>query len=476
MKEQIKNYDTDIQRLYLQMLLHDAETFVRVQSIFDPESFDRSLRPTAEFINLHVNEYKVLPTLEQVQATTSIKFDRIDGITPAHLDWLMDEFETFARHKALERAIIASADMLEKGHYGDVENKIKAAVQIGLTKDIGTNYFEDPRGRLTGLRDGNGQISSGWTEIDHALYGGLNRGELTIWAGGSGSGKSLLMQNLSLNWVLAGLNGIYFTLELSEALCSMRLDSMVAEVSSRDVFKRIDDVELKVRMTGKKSGALQIKYMPSGSSCNDFRSYIKEYTTRTGHKPDFVAIDYLDLCSPNNKSVDPGNLFVKDKYVSEEMRNLAKELNAICITGSQLNRAAVEEVEFDHSHIAGGMSKINTADNVIGIFTSRAMRERGLYQVQFMKTRSSNGVGRKVELEFDTETLRIKNSSNNNSQTASATLYQNIKTRSTVTADPGTTFNTGSDSPGAAWDEPVGKITATTSSSRLKQMLGNLNQ
>ena len=79
------------------------------------------------------------------------------------------------------------------------------------------------------------------------------------------------------------------------------------------------------------------------------------------------------------------------------MRNLAKEFNCLCITGSQLNRAAVEEVEFDHSHIAGGISKVNTSDNVIGIFTSRAMRERGLYQVQFMKTRSSAGVGKKVE-------------------------------------------------------------------------------
>jgi len=72
-----------------------------------------------------------------------------------------------------------------------------------------------------------------------------------------------------------------------------------------------------------------------------------------------------------------------------------------------LNRGAVEEVEFDHSHIAGGLSKINTADNVFGIFTSRAMRERGRYQLQLMKTRSSSGVGMKVDLEFNVETLRI---------------------------------------------------------------------
>jgi proteasome assembly chaperone (PAC2) family protein len=67
----------------------------------------------------------------------------------------------------------------------------------------------------------------------------------------------------------------------------------------------------------------------------------------------------------------------------------------------------VEEVEFDHSHISGGLSKIQTADNVIGIFTSQAMRERGRYQVQFMKTRSSSGVGQKVDLAFDIAGLRI---------------------------------------------------------------------
>ena len=52
------------------------------------------------------------------------------------------------------------------------------------------------------------------------------------------------------------------------------------------------------------------------------------------------------------------------------------------------HNCAVDEVEFDHSHISGGLSKIQTADNVFGIFTSRAMRERGRYQLQLMKTRS----------------------------------------------------------------------------------------
>ena len=44
----------------------------------------------------------------------------------------------------------------------------------------------------------------------------------------------------------------------------------------------------------------------------------------------------------------------------------------------------------------------------MGIYTSGPMRERGQYQLQFMKTRSSSGVGMKVDLEFDNNSLRIR--------------------------------------------------------------------
>jgi replicative DNA helicase len=272
---------------------------------------------------------------------------------------------------------------------------------------MGTDYFADPRNRLMQLKSNNGQNSTGWPCMDQKLYGGFNRGELQIFAGGSGSGKSLFMQNLAVNWSQAGLNGVYVTLELSEGLCSMRIDSMMTETNSRDIFKSIDDIEMKVRMLSKKAGKLRIKYMPAQSTVNDLRAYCKELEIQTKSKIDFLCVDYLDLLMPVSAKVSPSDLFVKDKYVSEELRNLAKELNVLFVTASQLNRSAVEEIEFDHSHISGGISKINTADNVFGIFTSRSMRERGQYQLQLMKTRSSSGVGQKIELAFDLETLRI---------------------------------------------------------------------
>jgi hypothetical protein len=217
---------------------------------------------------------------------------------------------------------------------------------------------------------------------------------------------------------------------------------------------------------------------------------LKEYQIQTGKKVDFVMIDYLDLLMPVSAKVSPNDLFVKDKYVSEELRNLAKELSILMVTASQLNRSAVEEIEFDHSHISGGISKINTADNVFGIFTSRAMKERGKYQIQCMKSRSSTGVGQKIDLEYNIDTMRITDAGGEdgdnafNSRKPSSNIMDSIKARAQVTAS-----NTSEDSePPKKWERPTGtpawekgpqdtgKISADVQSAKLKQLLGQIKK
>jgi hypothetical protein len=131
----------------------------------------------------------------------------------------------------------------------------------------------------------------------------------------------------------------------------------------------------------------------------------------------------------------------------------------------------VEEIEFDHSHISGGLSKIQTADNVFGIFTSRAMRERGRYQLQLMKTRNSGGVGQKIDLEFDLDTLRISDcdddddsgNSNTYNQSGSSSAIADVLKRSSTTS---------TSQPDAGTTAP--KIKAEADSTKLKQFLNNL--
>jgi replicative DNA helicase len=426
-----KEYTLELQKLFLEFLAQDKDLFVRVNGILSPEYFDRSLRKTVSFVKEHAEGYGALPTHEQILALTGLELRGLgDGVDQRHKDWFVDEFEQFCKHKALEAAILRSADLLEKGEFGAVEKLVKDAVQLGLAKHMGTDYWASPADRIETVRNNRGGISTGWKAIDSKLYGGFNKGELNIFAAASGGGKSLFLQNLALNWAIAGYNVLYISLELSEELCSMRLDSMLTGYNTKDVFRNVEDVDLKVRMTGKKAGRLQIVQLPNGITVNDLTSYMREYEVKTGVKVDAMLLDYLDLMMPAQRKVPPSDLFIKDKFVSEELRNFAVEHQLLFATASQLNRAAVEEIEFDHSHISGGLSKIQTADNVIGIFTSQAMRERGRYQVQFMKTRSSSGVGQKVDLEFDREGLRITDLEEDAADSETATtssIYDKLK-------------------------------------------------
>jgi len=405
-----KEYTVEMQKLFLQMMITNAELYTRVMNIMNAENFDKSLRPVAELFKEHTTKYSVLPDSTQIKALTGQEIDVIPELVQGHYDWFFEEFEAFTRRQELERAILKAADLLEKGEFEPVEKLIKDAVQISLQKDMGTDYFFDPAGRINKYFNSGGQVSTGWPQLDKILYGGFSRGELNIFAGGSGSGKSLVMMNIALNWLQTGMSGVYVTLELSEELTSLRTDAMLTNMGTKDIRRDIGSTELKVKMVGKKSGQYRVKALPAQSNVNDIRAYLKEVQIQTGIKIDFVMIDYLDLVMPVSVKVNPNDQFIKDKYVAEELRNLAKEMGILMVTASQLNRTAVDEIEFDHSHIAGGISKINTADNVFGIFTSRSMRERGKYQIQCMKSRSSTGVGQKIDLDYNVETMRISDS------------------------------------------------------------------
>ena len=461
------------------MILQDAESYVRVQNIYNPDNFDRSIRAAAEFVKQHSVDHGTLPSATQIAATTGIKLQKLDEFNDGHQAWFLEEFESFTKRQELERAILKAADLLEKGEYDPVEKLIKDAVQISLTKDMGTDYFADPAGRINKYFNSGGQVSTGWPQLDRLLYGGFSRGELNIFAGGSGSGKSLVMMNIALSWLQAGLSGVYVTLELSEELTSLRTDAMLTSMSTKDIRKDIDTTELKVKMIGKKSGQYRVKGLPAQSNINDIRSYLKEVQLQTGIKVDFVMVDYLDLLMPVSVKVNPNDQFIKDKYVAEELRNLAKELNVLLVTASQLNRSAVEEIEFDHSHIAGGISKINTADNVFGIFTSRAMKERGKYQIQCMKSRSSTCVGQKIDLEYNIETMRItdEGGDENGYNKSQSSIMESIKARSqTKTTDA--TDSSAPWEPAAStrgrYSDDTSKVTADVQSSKLKQMLGKI--
>jgi hypothetical protein len=98
------------------------------------------------------------------------------------------------------------------------------------------------------------------------------------------------------------------------------------------------------------------------------------------------------------------------------------------------------------------------------------MRERGKYQIQCMKSRSSTGVGQKIDLDYNIETMRITDPGEEAGPVnsfARGNLLDDIKAKSS--------FAKTLDSESQDYnDNDVGKITADVQSAKLKQLLGKI--
>ena len=116
-----KEYTAELQKLFLEMMLQDAQSFVRVQNIYNAENFDRSLREAAKFVESHSNQFKTLPTAEQVKAVTGVDLKHVPDLTEDHYDWFMKirnfmttnvESEKFSTRSIYDAATLLFNDFL----------------------------------------------------------------------------------------------------------------------------------------------------------------------------------------------------------------------------------------------------------------------------------------------------------------------------------------------------------------------------
>ena len=421
-KVKVDRFGFEQQRLFIEVLIADQNLMDRCRDIIRADYFDAKLREPMRSVIEHVEKYGEVPSLEILNSLIrGVSFEARDAeFVAAHTSWFLDEFEAFCKHKGMGSTLLDSVEELERvagdgeDPTGMIEQRVREAAGIGLPKNLGYEHFVESRSRLERIREVGDRTSTGWKDIDRTLHGGVHKGELNIFAGASGSGKSLFLQNLALNWVFMGLNVVYVTLELTEDLCSLRFDSMTTEWPMSDIIKNLDDVVGAISKVKRSAdpplGRLRVVKMPSGTSSNAVRAFMKECEIRDGMEIHAVVVDYMGLMEPARRMTSQrDNAFNNDKYVSEELRDLAVEADVLFATASQLNRESINADDVNQSHIAGGISKINTADNVIYIVEKRVAdgEEFGTYTVKFVKTRSSSGEGRFVKLKYGAVSLRI---------------------------------------------------------------------
>lgn len=392
------------QKLLLEYLISSNDVYAMCSSILDPNYFDPELKKVAKFMDEYYGKYHTIPKPEQVGAETDVELTS-HVLTKDQIQYCANEVEAFCKRRALEKAVLGAGPLIEKGDYGQVETLVKNAITVSLNRELGTQYFENPEDRI--LKRPVQRYSTGYKKMDRLLAGGFARKEIFLVSANSGGGKSITMANFGLNLMMQQLNVLYLTLELSEDLTSRRYDSLITGIPAVLWAQKSRDIITKIETLKSKLGKLVIKHMPAGTRTNDIRGYLKEFELQFGYVPDVIIVDYLDLMSPNER-VSADNVFEKDKRSSEQLRDILFDYDMIGITASQQNRSAITAIELNQSHIAGGISKINTTDVYVSIILTDAMKNAGEIGFHFLKTRNSDGVGHQVYLGWNNKTLRIE--------------------------------------------------------------------
>ncbi len=401
------------QRIVLSALCNNRDLMSLCSSILKASYFDPSLKKTVKFILEYFEKYKDVPKLQVVRAETGAVLEDIGNVSKSEMKFVADEIESFCQNRAMTEAILMGPELLQKGDFGKILSVLKDATTVGLQKDLGINYFEDPETRLKRSLVDEPKISTGIPELDDAIGGGIGRQELLLFAANSGGGKSMTMLNVGKNLLAQGYNGIYISLEMSESLVSKRLDSMITRIAQENLLKEMTKAAAVIENNANKMGKFRIKRMPENrTNINTIRSYLQQLEQSTGFVPDFIIVDYIDIMG-TTMNVSYENLFVKDKYVTEEVRSLGFDFNCMMISASQLNRTAIEADKLNHAHIQGGLSKIQTSDYVVAIKQDDLMRSTGEIVLEILKSRNSRGVGKRMLLEWDPVSLTINSTASN---------------------------------------------------------------
>lgn len=406
--------DEDAQRLYINSMISSPDLFARVNGILRPEFFDPQMARAVKFMQEYFHEHRAVPAPVILNAAT--KFDASTvGLQRGDTEYLLKEIAKFCRFRAVILEVqksIATGGYLEKGDIGTMVAKMKEATEIDIITELGIDYFDNPMARLDADETEDTLISTGWSSVDELIGGGVGRQELITFLAPSGGGKSVGMLNLGKNLMMQGLNGVYISLEMRDKKVARRTDQMIARMASGLIPANKTVVATEIEKFHEKTGArFFIKRMREGTTnANHIIAYLRELEARYGFRPDWIIVDYLDLMEPVRRGAGD-NMFLKDKYVSEEVRAIGFDYDCIMISASQLGKHATSAIEegrqMHQGDVQGGSSKTNTSDLMIALVKTEAMHEVGEYRFEFVKSRNSDANGKKIMMRWNKSSLCI---------------------------------------------------------------------
>ena len=366
-----------------QLYLKDKTT----ENILDSISFSENFKQHKDFLDLKmmedISERDFQDTVKQVRLRTKINtlfenYDDLSNVLDSIKDGSFDSIDDLIEDYELTLKRLYS-NMMESNRSLSIE----AAASLDLVKDDYTPVVQMIKKKY----DRTSTTSTGFPYLDtRVMFGGYEKSRLYIYGGGSGSGKSTILNNTIYKSAIAPpdvlSNKIIKPGEINKVYAYVTLENTIEEALMRTyqpMFDRTipqmlreisEGMDIKQRITDElaKSGStIVMKYFPARSiSALDLMGVLDDISEEYGE--DVIAglyVDYLDLLKTDTK-YDLYRIELGDITLS--LKTLAVEYNIPVITGSQLTRGVYR---IDDAHklsldmMSESIKKVEHADCVI---------------------------------------------------------------------------------------------------------------
>lgn len=427
-----------MEKIFFNWILKNPEHFRHVQGYFFENedikfiyncirnefmsSTDKMVPAKAEIMNLVMLMDKTARIgIDFIKALLKINFEdyRDEFVVPRFNAWvyyhsaisgLMDSYEDI---KGIDKTDIGQVEEA----IAKIRKNIDTTINIQLTKgNLGLD-FDDVESHDQDAE--HNKIPSGFKCFDSITDGGFDRKTFNVFMGAPGSGKSLTLQNLAVNFVDRGYNVAYISLELSEKKCMKRIGSMRLEIPIADYNEISKDKEYmreKIRAVNSKNsdeffntkpGKLFVKEYPSGSATiSDIDKYLQQVREEAGIDIDCLLVDYIQIMG-TEKGVDRNMLYLKGEHLAVGLRAIAQRRNLVSITATQTDKNKYGVNSLSLGDIPESKAIADTADSVWAIILTPLMKMEGSYHWQHLKLRDCSTDIERIGFKFNKLFLKL---------------------------------------------------------------------
>jgi replicative DNA helicase len=370
----------------LEMLLTDKT----IDNIIDSITFSEKFKQYREFLDIKINENLkdniIQDCINQIKLRKKINtlfqnYDQLNKVLDTIKDGSFDSIDN----------LINDYEVTIKTLYSNMmKNNRIITIESSSSLDLVNDSYDSVIKMIKKKYNKVNKTSSGFSYLDNEiLNGGFEPSRLYIWAGGSGSGKSVMLNNTIIysatqhdtsykNYNLESSNTpkkinkvyIYITCEntIEESLMRtyMPMFNKTTEQMLRDITNGVNIKEKIINKLSNNNTTIIMKYFPAMSiSSFDIMSVIDDVIEIYGKQSIAgLYIDYLDLLKTDIKY----DIYrIELGHITLSLKTLAVQYNIPVITATQLGRTAYrinDSNKLNIDSIGESIKKVEHADFV----------------------------------------------------------------------------------------------------------------